>query len=107
MGLGYTRLDFGTLLRIVVLCVSVSVVNADRRDHNSTEQVVEEQFTAERIVGGTAAPVGEYPYFGTYFLSTSLATTNNRVDGKHRSDSCDHGRECTHNSCLSRSLFTL
>ena len=92
MGLGYTRLDVGTLLKIGVLCVSVYVGNAVDRDHNSTEQVVEEQFTAERIVGGTAAPVGEYPYFGTYRPYSHLFATNNRFDGECRSSSCDHAK---------------
>jgi hypothetical protein len=54
------RLRVGSLVTIVVLCISATFVNALQRS-NST--AVEE---AERIVGGQQAAIGEYPYFGTY-----------------------------------------
>eukprot|EP00531_Pseudo-nitzschia_arenysensis_P002061 CAMPEP_0116124172 /NCGR_PEP_ID=MMETSP0329-20121206/5143_1 /TAXON_ID=697910 /ORGANISM="Pseudo-nitzschia arenysensis, Strain B593" /LENGTH=538 /DNA_ID=CAMNT_0003618143 /DNA_START=143 /DNA_END=1756 /DNA_ORIENTATION=- len=63
-GLALHRRDLGTLLAIIVVCLSVSVANAVRRDRNTTEeQLPEEQFTMKRIVGGETANVGEYPYF--------------------------------------------
>lgn len=53
------RLQYRLLLATVVLCISAATVNAVRRSNDT-----ETEFELEtRIVGGTQADAGEYPYF--------------------------------------------
>ena len=57
--------DFRTLLTIALFCAAVSNVYGVNRDQDHALGNYTEQFT-QRIVGGTQASVGEYPYFGRY-----------------------------------------
>jgi len=51
------RFRVGSLVTIVVLCISATVVNALQRSNSTAGEV------AGRIVGGQQAAIGEYPYF--------------------------------------------